>query len=136
MTNYTRVLSSEGFSNENVWINLGASFAQNGSFGAQYGSSTRDQFIDSVYHAIFGYDPASDAHSYLKSVMDYFVGYTGTELGSRGAIAGFLLELNANNASSSYAQSATHFLEDAAVATPAYEVPLIGVYLHAPTHVA
>jgi hypothetical protein len=51
------------------------------------------------------------------------------ENGARGCVVGTLLYFAENDSTTQYAQATTHFLQDAAVETPAYQVPLIGTYL-------
>ncbi|MFO1427204.1 MAG: hypothetical protein U1F11_09560 [Steroidobacteraceae bacterium] len=57
--------------------------------------------------------------------MDFIASFAGSEL-VRGAVAGIMLYLVDQDPASKYAQSVTHFLQDAAVETPVYQVPLIG----------
>jgi hypothetical protein len=97
LTHYDAQLAQMGFSQQNVWVDLGASFAFNGQFGATYGSMTHDQFVDSVYTSIFGAAPSAAAHSTLVNSMDFYAEFAGSELGSRGAVTGAMLDLAAQN---------------------------------------
>ena len=128
LANYTQQLQTEGFSLLNAWVNLGASFAANGTFGAQYAALSRDAFVDSVYTTIFGYAPSADAHSTLVNSMNFYASYAGSELGARGAIEGILLYSADQAPTSKYAVAATNFLTHAAAGTAKYGAELISVY--------
>jgi hypothetical protein len=129
LTNFAAYLAQTGFSLINIWVNFGASFAANGKFGPIYGLMSRDAFVDTLYDTIFGHTPAQAAHAVLTGSMDFYASYAGSELGARGAIAGIMLYLANQDPTSSYAQAVVHFLQDAAVETPAYQTPLVGTYL-------
>ena len=130
LANYAASLPAQGFSTINVWVNLGASFAQNGSFGAEYGAMTRDQFVTSAYTSIFEQAPASDALATLVNSMNFYETYAGSELGARGAVEGIMLYLAGQNPQSAYSQAATSFLTQAAAGTAQYQVELISGYSH------
>jgi hypothetical protein len=129
LANFCTQLASAGFSTLNVWVNLGASFAANGSFGTTYASMTRDAFVDAAYQAVFGTAASASAHSTLVNSMNFYATFAGSELGARGAEVGIMLSLAGTTAGTNYNQAVTHFLQDAANETPTYQTPLIGTYL-------
>ena len=128
LTNFANWLPTQGFSPLSVWIGLGASFADNATFGPQYGAMTRDAFVDSIYTTIFGHAPAAGAHSVLTNSLDYYKAYAGSELGGRGGLEGLMLYLAAHDPTSAYTQAATNFLTQAAGGTAQYMVPLMATY--------
>ena len=128
LTNFAAGLPAEGFSVMNIWVNLGASFADNGVFGPQYGAMSRVQFVDSVYASVFGKAPTADAQTTLVNSMDFYASYAGSELGARGAVEGILLYLSDQTAGSPYAQAATNFLTQAAAGTAQYKGELLATY--------
>ena len=128
LTAYTAGLPAEGFSTLNIWVNLGASFAANGSFGAAYAALTRTAFVDSAYATIFGQAPSADAEATLVNSLGFYATYAGSELGARGAVEGVMLYLADQQANSPYALAAASFLQHAAAGTAQYQVNLLSTY--------
>ena len=128
LTRFANGLPAQGFQPLSIWIGLGASFADNGAFAAQYEAMTRDAFVDTVYATIFGHAPAAGAHAALAGSMDYYRSYAGSELGARGAVEGVMLYLAAHDANSAITKAATNFLTQAAGGTAEYAVPLLATY--------
>ena len=130
LSGFAAGLPAQGFSPQNVWVNLGASFAANGSFGATYGAMTRDQFVTSVYNSIFNQAQDAAGHAALVQSLDFYAGYAGSELGARGALEGILLYLSYGTAGSTLATAANAFLSAAASGTATYHGELIAQYGH------
>ena len=128
LANFDVQLAQAGFSLINVWVNLGASFAANGQFGAEYGSMTPVQFVDAAYTSIFGYAPSQAAQNVFTSSVDFYTTFAGSELGAYGAEAGIMMYLANQDPTSTYAIAATNFLEAAALGTATYQTSLVGTY--------
>lgn len=105
------------FSLQNVWVNLGATFASNpnGIFLNSYGQMSREGFLNQIYAQIFGKAPTEDTTSYLLGKFDYYVNYAGSEIGGYGAVAGLLQYVAEQSHSGPYPGSADAFLTAAAV---------------------
>lgn len=128
LTQFALGLPALGFSTQNIWVNLGASFAANGMFAAAYGAMTRDQFVTSVYGSIFGGTQDAAGHADFVNSLTYYAGYAGSELGARGAVEALLLYSATQSAGTAYARAAGTFLQAAAAGTATYQVGLLATY--------
>jgi hypothetical protein len=133
LANFCSQLANAGWNPQNVWFNLGASFAANGQFATSYGTMTDKHFVDAAYQAVFGTAPSSLAETTFINALAPYASVAGSTLGGRGGDVGLMLYLASTTPSSTYAQAVSHFLQDAANETPAYQLPLIGTYLASST---
>ena len=127
ITNYASSLLNQGFSQQNVYVNLGASFIIASPQAAQYASQDRSTFLNNAYTNVFGYGPSQDAANYLLSTFDFYQSFTGSDLGAKGAIYGWLLwasNTGTGAAVGQYEMQAEYFLRAAANSNPLYGQPL------------
>ena len=128
--------SSIQFSLQNVYVNLGATFAgsSTSTFAATYGSLDRATFVSQIYTQIFGVGPATSTQTFLLNNFQYYLNYAGSEIGARGAIAGLLLSVAETNNLGIYPAAANALLTAAAVSgaagadTATYGTELIAGY--------
>ena len=128
--------SSIQFSLQNVFVNLGATFAgsPNSTFAATYGSLDRGTFINQIYTQIFGTAPAASTQQFLLNNFAYYASYAGSELGGRGAITGLLLSVATGNNLGAYPAAANALLSASAVSqvsgsdTASYGGELVATY--------
>lgn len=130
------------FSLQNVFVNLGATFASspNSTFAATYGSLDRGTFINQIYAQIFGTGPAASTQTFLLNNFAYYASYAGSELGGRGAITGLLLSVATANNLGPYPAAANALLSASAVSqvsgsdTASYGSELVASYGAATTN--
>ena len=140
LTNFTRTLPGQGFSDLNIWVNLTASaaVAPGTTISKVYGGLSNDAFIDAAYKNIFGFAPGTEAHAVFLSSMNFYAEYVGqtpgltaAELaaGTRGCLAGIMLHeatLNPNVSGNTYAAAVASFYDAAADGHETYAVLLRG----------
>ena len=132
LANYATTLANQGFSLQNVYVNLGASFAANSAFANTYGPTvlSRAAFLNTVYTQIFGHAPSPDTQQFLLNSFNYYASYAGSELGAYGSIVGILLYTAEQSTPplGSYPPAAQNFLNAAAAGTVTYQEELIANY--------
>lgn len=125
----------QSFNIENRYINFSVNLGKNGDgkaqFNAEYGSLNLFDATRSIYEKIFGGTP-SDAklHQLLDGRVDYFAyyGLDGAEgLGTKAAVAGWLLAEAVKNDLGTYAKANAAFMNDLVDGAP-FAVDLVGVY--------
>src|ERR1019366_3658589 len=109
------------FSLQNVYVNLGATFAgdPNSTFGATYGSLGQAAFVNQIYSQIFGVAPAASTQQFLISNLPYYTSYAGSAIGGYGAIAGLLLSVADASGLGQYPAAAKAFLGASAISLAA-----------------
>ena len=109
--------SSVPFSLQNVYVNLGATFAGDpkSTFAATYGSLSQAAFVTAIYSQIFGVGPAASTQQFILNNFKYYTDYAGSTLGGYGAIAGLLLSVAAQSNAGSYPAAANNFLSASAI---------------------
>ena len=132
LTNYANTLTADGFSLQNIYVNLGASFAEgNNVFTAQYGAMTNATFLTTVYTSIFGVAPTDAQSQYLLGQFSFYQTYFGgSAIAAKGAIYGILLSISDAEPNGKYVPAATQFLEAAAAGDAPYgpSNELIAIY--------
>jgi hypothetical protein len=128
---FSQSLLNQGFSAQNVWVNLGASFAQNTTWGSSnlvgqttsVASMTSAQFIAAAYQDIFGTAISASAQSTFANSFSYYStfvqqtnpSFTASQvaLSAKGAIGGLMLSLTPGM-TNGYGAALTTFYQDAA----------------------
>jgi hypothetical protein len=130
LTGYANQLTAQGFSLQNVYVNLGASFAQTGNtFTSQYGAMNNATFLTTAYTSVFGVAPTPDAQNYLLNQFSFYQNYFGgSSIAAKGAIYGILLYISDGEQNGKYAAPAAEFLNAAATGTAPYGQELISTY--------
>ena len=139
LTSYSRGLEAQGFSPQNVYVNLGASFITTSPMANTYARESRTAFLGDVYKQIFGHAPTQDTVNYLLSTFDFYQNVTGSDLGAKGALAGVLMwAANTGTAPSigSFSMYANQFLHAAAIGDAPYGQELHSFNGYGPTMIA